>query len=836
MIHKYFRTCGTYFLRSLFKYTPYALKILHVSILGLLITACVGVNDTNSNLSDPSIPEATISGSVGDGPITAAQIKITDSTGAVLGSTASDTAASYTINLPQGTNYPVVIMATGGTDMVTGAEPDFTLLSVAMDSSANTVNINPFSTLIVKTAQAMSGGLTLSNLSAAKQVVLDQLNFGLDSVLVVDPIATPINEANVAVIIKASEAFGEVIRRTQSTLLISGLNYTGDNIIDAIAGDMTDGVLDGRGSGADVRIAATANVVAGQVLVEALVNRLNVNGADATTLMDIAINLSVPSATMTTSDVTITDGMLKQTRTAVAAAQAHTPSAILTAIAVALVNVNTNSMAADIDAILPADPGFAFSEVVTQLPLSTDAQLNTINAVIKSGFFEIAGSTYNVGESDGSVNITINRVGGSAGEVTVDWRTQGVTATFAQDYGNFSWTPLTFVDGETSKSGSIAIVSDAEDEADETFNVLLGNVAGGAVLGSNITTLVTIVDDDASPAPEPEPVPEPEPIIPPVFGDRPWEALLNQAVGFGGNATGGLGGEVCLVQNLNDSGPDSLRDCTARQGSQWIRFNVSGAINLKSPLNVKSNTTIDGSDADITILAYGLKLWGVNNVIIHNLKIENIANTGENIENRDAISLRQASSDIWIDHVSVSNAQDELIEIGQASTDITVSWTKVFSSTAPTARNYGMILGFAYQQPEDVVMRVTLHHNYFSGLIERSPRMRYGKFHAFNNYYYNWKNYASWASQDSQYNSENNIYEAVSDLDAILSGRAGSDPLPGEASDQGSWLLGGAKIQERNPQNVFDATTNYNYTLETAEDALRTRVKNGAGWNNSPTF
>jgi hypothetical protein len=112
------------------------------------------------------------------------------------------------------------------------------------------------------------------------------------------------------------------------------------------------------------------------------------------------------------------------------------------------------------------------------------------------GSFEFASANYNVNESNGNVSITINRVGGSDGVATVDWKTQGVTATYAQDYGNFDWTILTFADGETSKTEVVGIVDDTTEEANETFNVLLGNPTSGATLGSTTTSVVTITDND----------------------------------------------------------------------------------------------------------------------------------------------------------------------------------------------------------------------------------------------------------------------------------------------------------------------------------------------------
>ena len=125
-------------------------------------------------------------------------------------------------------------------------------------------------------------------------------------------------------------------------------------------------------------------------------------------------------------------------------------------------------------------------------------------ATPQPGAFTLGAASYSVNEGAGKVNITINRVGGSDGAVTVDWRTNGVTATYGADYGDFGWTTLTFADGETSKTLPVSIVNDTLVEGDETFQVLLGNPAGGATLGATTTGTVTIKDDDvAATTPQP---------------------------------------------------------------------------------------------------------------------------------------------------------------------------------------------------------------------------------------------------------------------------------------------------------------------------------------------
>lgn len=326
----------------------------------------------------------TLSGSVGDGPITQAQITVTDANSSIVGAGISDNTANYTLSVPTDTAYPVLVSATGGTDVVTGTAPDFTLLSVALNSTVRTVNINPFSTLIVKTAQAMSGGLSVETLATATQYVMSQLSFGLDANLVPNPITTSINEANVAAIIKASEAMGETMRRTHSALLLAGMTISVDEIILAIAADMTDGVLDGNGPGANSQIAATTNIVSGQVLVEALGNKLDVGGSDSTSRMDFAILISTPTATLTTADIMITNEIVDHAKTALEAAQALAPSANMSALALTLAGLSGNVLAVDINSALPNNPSTYFSEAISMVQTASSVEFDAVNAVVRA--------------------------------------------------------------------------------------------------------------------------------------------------------------------------------------------------------------------------------------------------------------------------------------------------------------------------------------------------------------------------------------------------------------------------------------------------------------------
>lgn len=88
------------------------------------------------------------------------------------------------------------------------------------------------------------------------------------------------------------------------------------------------------------------------------------------------------------------------------------------------------------------------------------------------------------------------------------------------------------------------------------------------------------------------------------------------AEGHGRYVTGGRGGRVVHVTNLNDSGTGSFREAV-KSGKRIIVFDVAGVIALKSDLKIADNITILGQTAPspgITLRYYTVQP-GSNNII-----------------------------------------------------------------------------------------------------------------------------------------------------------------------------------------------------------------------------
>ncbi len=310
---------------------------------------------------------------------------------------------------------------------------------------------------------------------------------------------------------------------------------------------------------------------------------------------------------------------------------------------------------------------------------------------------------------------------------------------------------------------------------------------------------------------------------------NPWEDLLDDRVGFGGQVTGGAGGPLCLVTRVEDDmEAGSLRGCLQTPSPVWIAFDlpVSAArITLGSRLEIGSNTTLDGRGHEITLAGKGVSLIDRQNVILHNLKIEDGVALPPEIE-EDAIHV-EGSVGVWIDRVSVRAFPGGALDITEAATDITVSRCR-FADHALV-----MLIGNSNVTPGDGVIRVTLHHNLFDRTGQRHPRLRFGRVHAFNNVLIGWTDFGMSASMGGQLRSERNVFEAAVNIFAVSPGHP-NDPLPGLVDSIEDLMLGGAVATERLPAQVFDPGRSYLYAPEVADEGLRARVIEEAGWRPVP--
>ena len=131
-------------------------------------------------------------------------------------------------------------------------------------------------------------------------------------------------------------------------------------------------------------------------------------------------------------------------------------------------------------------------------PATADVTILENDPTPPAGVLQWSGPTYSVAEDGGSLALTVQRVGGSFGDVSVVWLTADGSAAGGVDY-TASGDILSFADGVISQTVNVPILDDAAYEGSENFTVELRNPSGGASLGAPATAVVTIADNDPTP-------------------------------------------------------------------------------------------------------------------------------------------------------------------------------------------------------------------------------------------------------------------------------------------------------------------------------------------------
>ena len=201
------------------------------------------------------------------------------------------------------------------------------------------------------------------------------------------------------------------------------------------------------------------------------------------------------------------------------------------------------------------------------------------------------------------------------------------------------------------------------------------------------------------------------------------------AEGHGRYVTGGRGGKVIHVTNLNDKGTGSFRAAVSGSSKKIIVFDVAGVIPLASDLTIGANTTVLGQTAPspgITLRYYTVR--PENNCIIRFIRLRRGQEKDIN-DGADATWQRNKTGIIF-DHCSFSWSIDEVASFYD-NNNFTMQWCTVAESlTNPGhskgAHGYGGIWGGKL---------ASFHHNFIGHLMNRGPR--------FNGARYGWTGYTS---------------------------------------------------------------------------------------------
>lgn len=213
--------------------------------------------------------------------------------------------------------------------------------------------------------------------------------------------------------------------------------------------------------------------------------------------------------------------------------------------------------------------------------------------------------------------------------------------------------------------------------------------------------------------------------------------VIPGAQGFGTLTPAGRGGHIIAVSTLNDDGPGSLRSALAYPGPRTVVFEVGGAINLRSNLEISSPyVTVAGQTAPPPgiMLRGGGIIINTHDVLLQHLVIRPGPDAPDPLT--DGVSINDSRGwNVVLDHLSLQWAPDEQISTWIGSHDITVSNCIVAEGVG---EQHGMLIG-------DGTRNIMVTGNLFAHNGDRSPAQKGGTSVVYvNNLVYNpggWEHY-----------------------------------------------------------------------------------------------
>ncbi len=196
------------------------------------------------------------------------------------------------------------------------------------------------------------------------------------------------------------------------------------------------------------------------------------------------------------------------------------------------------------------------------------------------------------------------------------------------------------------------------------------------------------------------------------------------AEGFGRFARGGRGGDVYHVVNLNDGGAGSLREgIRTASGPRTIVFDVSGTIELKSPLHIdKSFLTIAGQSAPgdgICLKDQTFRIKQASHIIVRYIRIRLGDKNKPRPSGPDCMNTDDVDHVIF-DHITASWGIDGNHDLRRGG-NFTLQWSiyaEALNNSLHDKGEHAMLASF-----RDLTGSISLHHNLFASSRDRHPTL-----------------------------------------------------------------------------------------------------------------
>ncbi|MEU7920849.1 polysaccharide lyase family 1 protein [Micromonospora zamorensis] len=327
-------------------------------------------------------------------------------------------------------------------------------------------------------------------------------------------------------------------------------------------------------------------------------------------------------------------------------------------------------------------------------------------------------------------------------------------------------------------------------------------------------------------------------------------AAVGSATGYAtqnGGTTGGAGGQT--VRATTGTAIHAAL-CGRASSSTPITIEVTGTINHGNTTKVSgsscntaagvielkqiSNVTIIGVGSGAVFDQLGIHIRDSSNIIIQNVTIRNVKKSGSPTSNGgDAIGMESTVRNVWVDHVTLeasggeSEGYDGLFDMKDNTQYVTLSYSILRNS------GRGGLVGSSESDLSNGF--ITYHHNLYENIDSRTPLLRGGTAHIYNNHYVSLHESGINSRAGAKAKVENNYFRDSKDvLGTFYTNERGFWQVSGNILDNVTWSGAGSENYPAGPNLTSTTTVSipYPYSLDGAScvpDIVRQTVGANTG-------
>ncbi|MEU6716814.1 pectate lyase [Nonomuraea sp. NPDC046802] len=311
-------------------------------------------------------------------------------------------------------------------------------------------------------------------------------------------------------------------------------------------------------------------------------------------------------------------------------------------------------------------------------------------------------------------------------------------------------------------------------------------------------------------------------------------AAADGATGFAtgnGGTTGGAGGQT--VRATTGTAIHAAL-CGRASSSTPIIIQVEGTINHGNTTKVSggscntaagvielkqiSNVTIIGVGSGAVFDQLGIHIREARNIIIRNVTVRNVKKSGSPTSNGgDAIGMESSVRNVWVDHVTLeasggeAEGFDGLFDMKDDTQYVTLSYSILRNS------GRGGLIGSSESDRSNGY--ITFHHNLYENIDSRTPLLRGGIAHIYNNSYVSLHESGINSRAGARAKVDNNYFKNSKDvLGTFYTSEAGYWQVGGNIFDNVTWSAPGSDNAPAgpNPQSNTTVSIPYSYSLDGA--------------------